>query len=181
MLKKLFKKYIIPMIVIFLFIAGVALILKVSLDEGPKEIYEVAVMVKDQNNSNSDEDMSTSMKKGDVLVIKKEGQNWSRTELVTYLILKIELSEEQRQKLTQAQTEEVNRSKTTDKELEGLSSEQKKEFIEPRKEPEMKTIRPREYRIDMRKFKDFTPIDLLNIGQPYFEEVYDWGIVEKKK
>ena len=37
-----------------------------------------------------------------------------------------------------------------------------------------------EYNLTQEEFAEFRPVDLYN-GQPFQEEIYDWGIVKKKK
>lgn len=146
-----------------------------------KKVYEVAVMVRDQYSSNPEEDMRSSLKVGDVLVVKGEGLEWSQIEKVSYLILRMKLNEEQAQKLTQADGKEVKKPEPIEEELANLSPEQQQDLKKEREEPDFQTIRPRKYRINMNKFKDFDPITLLSTGQPYMDKVYDWGIVEEKQ
>lgn len=150
------------------------------LHKMPEKIYEVAVVVRDQHNSDPEEDRRNSMKAGDVLVIKPEGQKWSQTERVSYLILKMSLTEEEKQNLTKPETQEIEKEEITAEELAGLSQEEQEQLRMSREEPEFKNIRQRMYRVKIEKFKDFKPLDLLK-GQPYLDDIFDWKFVEKKK
>ncbi len=149
----------------------------------PKKVYEVAVVVRDQNNPDPEEDRRTSLKAGDVLVVQPEGHNWSRTERISYLILKMNLTEEQKAKLTAPQEKEIKFKDLPEEEKKRIEEEKKrakKEGREYEPEPRRETLRARAYRINLGKyFPDFKPTDLLS-GQPYLDKVYDWGIVEKK-
>ncbi len=166
------KVVIITVICAVIIIGGYFLVVKV-FKGAPKQIYEVAVMVRSQHNKDKDEDRRTSLKAGDILVTQKEGHKWSKTEKVSYLILKMNLTEEQATKLTRPEEEEIK--------LKDLSEEEQKRIKEEGREdePRTKTIRAREYRIDMSEFEGFKAVDLLK-GQPYSDEVYGWGIVERK-
>ena len=147
----------------------------------PQALYEVAVFAHNQSNSDS----GSSMGVGDVLVTMKEGHSWSRTEKISYLILKMELTEDQAQKLTQADEKEIPFKDWSEEEKKRAEEEEtraKEEDREYRREPKRETLRPRLYQIDMedKAFESFKRIDLLN-GQPFDDQVFDWGIVDKKK
>ena len=149
----------------------------------PKKVYEVAVVVRSQNNPDPEEDRRTSLKAGDVLVVQDEGHNWSRTERISYLILKMNLTEDQKIKLTAPQEKEIKFRDLPEEEKKRIEEEKKRakeEGREYREEPHRETLRARAYRINLKKyFPEFKPTDLLS-GQPYLDKVYDWGIVEKK-
>ena len=135
-----------------------------SLDFGQheKKVYEVAVWVQDQRNAGPEKDMKNSGKAGDVFSIKPEGHKWTRTEEAGYLILKLELSEEEKARL--------------------LQPERKSYFwFFESEDPDRPIVRARAYHIplDQKEFAGFTPVNLLS-GQPFREKVYDWSIVEKK-
>ncbi len=178
-------------------ISGILIILILAIISGiiwrtkffndkPRQIYEVAVMVRNQNNSDPAEDLRTSLKAGDTIVAQKAGHGWSATEKISYLILKMNLTEEQAQKLTSPQERnltkaeikaEKNKRSEANKNLPKEEKERMDEEIENRKI----TIRAREYRINMEKyFPGFDPMILLNQGQPYMDKIYDWKIVERK-
>lgn len=150
----------------------------------PKKIYNVVVMVRSQNNSDHEEDKRTSLKTGDVLMVKEDGHKWSSTENVSYLILKMNLTEEQAQKIIEPVEVKLSKDEIN-KEMEQFKQDRQdipeeelnahEEELEQRKE----VVLLRKYKIDMSEFKDFQPNDLLN-GQPYQNEIYDWSIVEKK-
>ena len=151
----------------------------------PKRVYEVAIMMRSQNNSDPEEDARTSLKKGDVLVTQKEGHSWSKTEKVSYLILKMNLSEEQAQKLTQAKTKEIKEKDLSQEEQARIAEEKKRAKDEEREYmPELReeTLIAREYFIDFKEDEALINLkanDLIN-GQPLMDRVFDWGIVERK-
>ena len=137
----------------------------------PKQVYEALVMVTDQKNSDPVEDAKSSLKAGDVLVILPEGHSWSDTEKISYLILKMNLTEDQAQKLLQPEQRkrELSSRKSENRELSSQESQ------------EMETIRARQYRLkietlgfDLQKFWE-------NSGQPYADKVFDEKLIEKKK
>ena len=157
--------------------------IKKTKNKVPKEIREVAIMIRSQQNNNSSEDKKTSLKKGDVLVVQKNGHNWSKTENISYLILKMNLTDEQASKLTQAKTKNIEYNELSQEEKDRINNEKKQAKDAGEKytpEPRTKTLIAREYYIDLTKnFPDFKATDVLN-GQPFFDKVYDWGIVAQK-
>jgi len=176
------QKIIIGVIVVIIVLGGAFFFFR---DSVPEQIYEVAIMVRSQDNPDKAEDRRTSLKKGDVLVVQKDGHNWSRTEEISYLILRMSLTVEQSQKLTQAKTKVLAIEEMSEEERGQIDDERKRaedEGVEYIPEPREETLIAREYRIDMSDFvKDgFKAVDLIS-GQPYLNEVFDWGIVEKKK
>ncbi len=177
------KKVLTVLIIIFVIISGISLFKK-FYKPVPKSIYEVLVMTRSQKNSNPAEDLRTSLKAGDVIVVVKEGHKWSATEKRGYLILKMNLTEKQAQKLLQPDERELKESELSEEEKKMIAEEKKRAKQEKRKyipEPRKKTIRPRLYYIDLAKyFPDFKANDTLN-GQPYLDKIYDWSIVRKKK
>lgn len=144
------------------------------------------MQVRDQNaNGDEKENAKTSLKKGDVLLAQEEGHNWSTTEKVSYLILKINLTEKQREKLVDSVYKKLTR-KEIKKELENFKNgrddipdeeiDRYKEELKNRKD----VVVLRKYRINMEKyFPDFVANDLV-VGQPYEDKVFDWSIVQKK-
>ncbi len=174
------KKILIAVLIIAIVYGGWFLIFKV-FKQAPKQIYEVAVYAHNQSGS----DLSSSMRIGDALVVMKDGHSWSKTESISYLILKMNLTEEQARKLTMADEKEVKFKDWSDEEKKRAEEEEaraKEEDREYRREPKMKTLRPRLYRIDLEDeiFKGFKRIDLLN-GQPYDGQIFDWSIIERKE
>jgi predicted RNA binding protein with dsRBD fold (UPF0201 family) len=118
-------------------------------------------------------------------MVKKVGHEWSRTEFVSNLILKMSLTEKQAAKLTMP----IERS-MTEHEIEtelshyhqGSREMSEEELTRIREELERRRIAlsARQYRIKMQKFPDFKSNMLIN-GQPYDGIVYDWKLVEKIK
>ena len=183
-LKKQFKTIIILAICFLIIIGGYFSFRKIFKPD-PKQIYEVAVMVRDQYNSNPEEDKKTSLKIGDVLVVQKVGHNWSNTEKVSYLILKMNLTEKQKAKLTQAKEKEIKFKNLTKEEQARIKEEKKRakdSGEEYHEEQKTEILIAREYYIDLSKeeFKGFSANNLLS-GQPYIDDVFDWDIVERKK
>ena len=183
-LKKQFKTIIILAICFLIIIGGYFSFRKIFKPD-PKQIYEVAVMVRDQYNSNPEEDKKTSLKIGDVLVIQKAGHRWSNTEKVSYLILKMNLTEKQKTKLTQAKEKEIKFKNLTEEEQTRIKEEKKRtkdsgeEYYE---EQRMETLIAREYYVDLSReeFEGFSANNLLS-GQPYIDDIFDWDVVERKK
>jgi hypothetical protein len=151
----------------------------------PKQLYEVAIMVRNQTNSNEEEDKRTSLKIGDVLLVQKVGHKWSRTERVSYLLLKMNLTKSQIEKLTKPIEKKLSK-REINKELEefkqnkaDIPQEELKRFTDELKK-RRKTILMRQYRINMEKyFSDFKANDLIQ-GQPFKDQIFDWKVVEKK-
>jgi hypothetical protein len=168
-------------------IASVALLLSLGLGiykltqyiayNYSKQVYEVAVMIRNQKNSDPIEDARSSLKYGDVLVIKEKGHQWSEIEKISYLIIKIELNRSQVQKITQ--------SKYQKEKYENLDEEGRRELNDRLKSRGLKDVpliivNARQYRINMEKyFKDFDPVALL-YKQLYQDKIFDWSVVEKK-
>jgi hypothetical protein len=165
------KKIIIVFLVLLIVIGAYWVSKKIFKNE-PKQIYQAAIMVRDQENSDPAEDRRTSLKSGDVLMVADENHKWSNTEKISYLILKMNLTESQKNKLTQPEEREKEKNELTEEEKKIM---EENENFETSKE----LIRIRQYRIKIEDF-DFEPLDLLK-GQPFLEEIYDWKIVEKKK
>jgi len=126
-----------------------------------QQVYEVAVQLKDQHNSDPEEDSRTCLKRGDAIIVLPENHKWSKTELISSLILKIRMTEEQAAKLIQPIEKE---------------SDKKKEDGEP---AEKEIVKIRKYRI---KIEDLNfDVKDLSKGQPFEDKVFDWKeIVEKK-
>ncbi|MDX9855990.1 MAG: hypothetical protein WC260_04255 [Candidatus Pacearchaeota archaeon] len=163
-------------ITIIAFILAVAvsgaiwIFMKTSEDDwgGEKARYEVLVSVRDEMSPDPEEDRRSSMKKGYVIGVYDEGQKWSDTERISFLILKMELTQEQKEKLTRPIEKESEREKSAE--------EKEREGEEDMKE--METISIREYKIDLEKIGFEDPNSLLK-GQPFEREVFGWEVVEK--
>jgi hypothetical protein len=149
----------------------------------PKKVYEIAVQVRSQENSDPVEDMRTSMKAGDVIVVQDEGHSWSNTEKVSYLILKMSLDEEQKAKLTSPEERDQTRKEKEarkPKDFDKMPKEERKRFENEMEGRGQKvTVRTRKYRIDLEEL-NFTDPNTLLSAQPYPDKIFDWGIVEEK-
>lgn len=175
------KKFAIVLVIALVLIVGGWFIVTKVIKPAPKQAYDVAVMVRSQGGGGAD-DAKSNLKKGDVLAIQKQGHNWSKTEKISYLILEMELTQEQKQKLMQPKTKELDKEESLEKglirqeELEGENAMSGAELEERLKQ----TVSAREYYIDFDELpKDFKPADLIN-NQPFEGQVFDWGIVDKK-
>jgi hypothetical protein len=179
-----------PKYKIFVIVFGIALVLilagwfllSVVIKPAPKQVYDVAVMVRNQGGGGGADDAKTNLKKGDVLAIQKQGHNWSNTEKISYLILQMELTQEQKQKLMQPKTKDLDKEEGLERglirqeELEGENAMSEAELEERLRQ----TVIAREYYIDFDELpKEFKPADLMS-SQPFAGEVFDWGIVEEK-
>jgi hypothetical protein len=151
----------------------------------PKQVYSVAVMVRSQVNDDPAEDRRTSLKAGDALVVQPENHSWSYTESISYLILKMSLTEEQARKLTQPKEREIDEDELSEEEQQRIEEEKKLAKEEDREyvpEPRRETLIAREYYIDLSKdeFEGLNP-DTLSDGNPFQDVVFDWGVVERKR
>ena len=182
LMEKVFsKKNIFIAIAVILIVIGGFFVVKKVFKQPLGQIYEVAVMARSQNNPDPAEDRKSSLKAGDVLIVQKHGHNWSTTESVSYLILKMNLTEEQTAKLTMSKEKEIKFRDLPEEEKKRIEDEKNRAKETDEKyfeESRMEILIAREHHIDMREFEDFEANDLLN-GQP-FDEVFDWGIVERK-
>lgn len=171
--------------VIALAVGGYFLVKKMFTKPAPKQVYEALVAVTDQKNSDPVEDARSSLKAGDVLVVLPEGHSWSDTEKISYLILKLNLTEEEAQKLLAPETKEaepkkVEPSDTGKAELSDRQSSALDKQMETARGELVETVRARAYRLkietlgfDLQKFWE-------NSQQPFQDKTYDWGLAEKK-
>ena len=96
-------RVIVVMILLCLLIGwGIYVAAKKIIDYYATTIYEAAIIVRDQYNSDPIEDARSSLKIGDVLALKPEGHSWSEIERVSYLIIKMELNKSQAGKIMQS-------------------------------------------------------------------------------
>ena len=175
------KKLIIPLAILAILALGWYLYPN-FIKPKPKAIYEVAVMVRSQTNPDKSEDLRTSLKSGDVLVVQNEGHKWSKTEQVSYLILKMELTEEQKAKLLAPNEKEIDFKDLSEEEQQRIKDEEQRAKDEGRDyepEPRRETLRARAYRIDLEELEFSKPADLIK-GQPFADQIFGWEIVEKK-
>ncbi|MFA4815590.1 MAG: hypothetical protein WC653_05915, partial [Candidatus Gracilibacteria bacterium] len=145
----------------------------------PKEykVYEALIAVRSQANADPVEDAKNSLKAGDVILALPEGHRWSDTEKVSYLILRMNLTEEQTRTLVSPEEKKAVAPKPKTEEEKKQAAERKKAEGD---RDRMETVRARRYRIKLEELdKNFDPNILLE-KQPYLDKIYDWKIVEKK-
>ena len=180
------KKIIVPILIILVILLSLWLITKIFSDDAEKFNYDVLVIVK--KPMGADKNSKSRLEVGDVLLTKKgETIVWSKGELGTYLILKMNLSKEQAEKLTMPIDRELSKEEK-EKELEkykkaiGEDVVDEESLVMYKEELDNRriTIKQRQYHIDLEEFEDFNPKDL-RYGQPYPDEIFDWKIVDKKK
>lgn len=144
---------------------------------GEKKIYDVAIQLRDQKNSDPKEDLRSSLKAGDVILARETGREWSTTERISYLIIKMKLNEDQLQKIVKPKTEELSKKEGIKKGI--LTEESAKEMErEELKQVLTETVVAREYRV---KIEDMG-FDIMKVreAQPFPDEEFTWKIVEKK-
>lgn len=133
--------------------------IKKSARQSGNKIYEAAVLVRGQENDNPAHDRAPALMVGDVVSLAEAGYSWSKTEKISYLILRLRLSEEEKNKLLRPLAKDAPDANAIGKEI----------------------LKLREYYIDLAgEFKGFSPDNLLS-GQPYYDKIFDWGIVKKRK
>lgn len=169
------KTIIIALVVLSVVVIGSFVGYK-ALKPQPKKVYEALIQVRSQSNPDPAEDVKTSLKAGDVLVVLPEGHNWSQTERVSYLILKMNLTEEQARKLLEPE-EKVEMVNLPKEEIEQAKKEGQK--IEKERE-QRTTLRTRRYRIMIEEIDPSFDPNVLLERQPFLDKTYDWKIVEKK-
>jgi hypothetical protein len=182
--KKNLKKAIIIIGLLFVVLYAITLIFK-NLDKNKNDRssqgYEALIQVRDQTSRDPVEDARASLKAGDVIAVFPAGHSWSGTERMSYLILRLDITEEQSRKLTEPVTkkhEPTAEEKKSQEERAKNAKENDRKMMDMERN-RMDTVRARAYRIKMSKFKGFDPNQLMN-GQPYMEKMYGWNIVEKK-
>lgn len=83
---------------IFLGFISILCLILVIIFLGPeKSIYQIAVVIRDQVHEEKAEDKRSALKYGDILVIENAGHKWSKLEEVSFLILNIKLTQEQKE------------------------------------------------------------------------------------
>lgn len=189
MIKKLLKK---KKLVIAIFLAIIVLVaaflaFKKFYKPEEKKIYEALVSVREMSGAGSAEEKARStMYPGDVIAIKEGAGNWSTTEQVSYLIVKLNLKPSEAAKLTSPLTEkvssdeveaEVKRFKESNPDLKKEDMERFEEEAENREN----TLRQREYYIDLKKIlpENFDPNSLVG-GQPAEDKIFDRKVIEKR-
>lgn len=132
---------------------------KYQTEKNPGNVYEVAVVIRDQIFANPDEDRASSLKRGDAIAVRPENHQWSETEKISYLILKIRM----KQKLVEDLL--MPKEKTTDK-------------INEQEEKIKEIIIAREYQIDLEKI-GFSGDQVIS-GQPFSDKIFSEDIAVKK-
>lgn len=136
--------------------------------EKNSSIYEAMVQLVDEKPSDP-KAMSSNFERGDVILLVPEGHQWSDTEKISYLIVKLKLTSEEAQNLIEPETKDVEVDEARKKEIpKGVG-------------PEKETVRARKYQIDLGRLgvKDLTVNDLAN-GQPTGDKVFDKKVIKKK-
>lgn len=175
MLLKYWRLIVLGLVVFFLMGGIFWLVNKFILREGwadeEAKVYQVLVSVYDEKNANPIEDKKSSMKKGYVIGVYPENHQWSETEKISYLILKMKLNKREAQEIIEPIQKNID--------IRILSEEQQKVIKESDiKEEQKEIIAVRKYKIDLEKIGFSDPNSLLN-GQPYEDNVFGWEIVEK--
>ncbi len=141
---------------------------------GETKIYQVLVSVRDEKNSNPDEDKKSSMKMGYVIGVYPENHEWSITEKVSYLILKMKLDEKEISKIVESVEKNIDKKTLTEEQQKMIKEQKKEDGYQEQKE----IVSVRKYKIDLEKIGFSDPNSLLS-GQPFGDKTFDWGIVEK--
>lgn len=133
-----------------------------KIEELQGEVYEALIQLFDQGSNSPERADSSSLKKGDVVVIFPEKHSWSETEKTSYLILKLKITEEEADRLLQPEIIETQES------------------IDKLTEPQKKIRRARKYRLkienigfDLQKFWN-DPV------QPNPDEIFSNSLIEEK-
>jgi 1-acyl-sn-glycerol-3-phosphate acyltransferase len=166
------KKTILTLIVVAMAITSVTAFLINRHNEKQKKVYEALVVPKDQTDPDPQEDTRSSLKAGDVMVIFPEGHAWSDTEKQSYLLLKLTLTDDEAQELTQPQTKPSG-SPTSDQTA-GPPSDAK--ALAGKQE---ETVRARAYRLKIETLQ--FDINTIWKAQPFSDKVFDDKLIEKKK
>jgi len=168
-----YKKVTILFLTLVLIISGaVWIFIKIYKGNFGEELntYKILVTVRDQKNADPEEDKRNSMKKGFVIGVYDKEHIWSQTERVSYLILKIELTDKQKEKIIKPIEKKTKQKKLSEEEkkmVEISGEDSKKEIIEIRK-----------YKINLDEIGFDNPNILLE-RQPFENKVFNWRIVEK--
>ncbi len=140
---------------------------------GEVKTYQVLVSIRDNTMPDPIEDKKSSIKKGYVVGLYDENHEWSDTEKVSFLILKMKLNDTEASELTQPVQKDID-LKTLPKDQQQAIKEEKN----PQAQKE--TIAARAWKINLDKIGFSDPNSLLT-GQPYLDKVFGWEIVEKIK
>ena len=138
-------------------------------NNGPTTTRQVLVSVHDFSMPDPVEDKKTSIKMGYVVGVYPEDHQWSDTEKISFLILKMKLNDTQASELTAPLTQAIKNP-----------TDQQKQEVKTDPQAGTETVAAREYKINLGKI-GFTDAASLAKGQPFLDKVFDWGIVEKVK
>ena len=139
-------------------------------NNGPTTTRQVLVSVHDFSMPDPVEDKKTSIKMGYVVGVYPEDHQWSDTEKISFLILKMKLNDTEASELTAPLTQAIKNP-----------TEQQKEAAKNDPQAGTETVSAREFKINMAKIGFTGDASSLAKGQPFLDKVFDWGIVEKVK
>ena len=143
-----------------------------AMDPAKLDYYQVAVYLAGQ-----DETDPLKPWYGDAFMIQGQNFLFSSQDLASYMIIKMDLSEKEVQKLNMPVQRELAESELPE-EVQAQRREMREQGEKP--EPYLETIANRKYRTDMDRFGNIGVDDLKN-GQPYLDKVYGWKIVEERE
>lgn len=136
--------------------------------KGETHLYEALVQPFGEKPENPLTQENSALSQGEVVVIFPEGHLWSETEKTSYLILRLNITEEEAQQLVEAETQGID--------LEETKTEEGTAPLPLKRE----TLRARKYRLkleelnfDLQKFWE-------NPTQPYENQIFDSLLIEEK-
>jgi len=121
--------------------------------------YEALVVIRPQTGGTPEEDRANNLKRGDVIALQEAPIEWSRTELVSYLLVRLKDKKGEILKLLEPVEEKGEKREGTD-------------------EYEMITVQARKYYVDLDKV-GFTGEHVIS-GQPLLEKQFDASVIKKK-
>ena len=166
-LAKMGKKIIAGIVIVIVVSLGVFWVSKFSKGK----LYDVAVSIRDQGSDVDD------LQAGDVALVKEAGWNWSNTERISYLLLKMRLDEDRAKMLVEPEIRQLSEEEALaeglvrDDILVDLKEEDKERLFQA-------TISARKYRIKIEEL-NFDPTKIID-AQPFPKKEFDWNIVEDK-
>lgn len=185
--KQFNKKYIVIAFAVVALLMAVLFTYKKFYKSEPKRTYEALVSVREMSGAGSAEEKARStMYPGDVIAIKEGVGSWSMTERVSYLIVKLSITESQANKLVSPLAKKVDKNKV-DEEVErmkesnlDISKEDLKRFKEEAENRE-DTIRQREYSLNLKEIlpENFDTNSLVS-GQPVEDKIFGWNVVDNR-
>lgn len=131
-----------------------------SADQKVVKVREVMVVIRDQiNSADPAEDAKYALKRGDVIAAQDAGHEWSQTEYISYLLVKMNISGKQANELLQPLEKDT-----------GEKSEDGR--------PKTELVRARKFKIDLDKV-GFTGAQVVE-GQPLKDKVFDESVIVEK-